>query len=161
MRNVKTPGGRRSRRLALLAGAGIAAAAIVGGVALTFQPRPLPTRTAPPSLGPVQSPAVVAEDGLPRPTTSYVVLLVGDPVALDQREMQWIGDLRRAYGRAELLAYRAATPAALAAYLTIFVIGESADLDASALGVAYSNGASIHLIGAAAGYRSAITGPRP
>ena len=158
MRSVKTPRGRPSRRLVLLAGAGIAAAAVVGVLALAFRPSLPPSQTAGPSFAPGQSPGVVADDGLPRPSASYVVLLVGDAAALDDRETQWIGDLRRAYGRVEVLAYGAATPEALAPFRTIFVIGESAALDPAGLADAFANGARVHLIGSAFGYGRAISG---
>lgn len=158
MRSVKTPRGRRSRRLALLGGGGLAAAAIAGVVLLAVPPAVPPSQTAGPSLPPGQGPASVGDDGLPKPATSYVVLLVEDPADLDEREVRWIGDLRRAYDRAEVLGYGAATAEALAAYRTIFVIAESPDLDTVALASAFANGASVHLIGAAAGYRGAIAG---
>jgi hypothetical protein len=148
----------RPRTLGLIGAGGIAAVAVVGVLAIAFRPSPPPDQTAPPSQRPIESAAIAGDDGLPKPDTSYVVLLVQDPTALDTREVQWIGDLRRAYDRAEVLGYRDATAEALSAYLTIFVIGESPEVDTGALAAAYGNGASIHLIGAASAYRAAIVG---
>lgn len=161
MRTVKTPGGKRTRRLGLLAAVAIGAVAIVGALSLALRPSPLPSETANPTASPGATPAAVADDGLPRPSTSFVVLLVADPAALDAREVQWIGDLRRAYGRAEILGYSSASAEALAPFRTIFVIGASPAVDVGALATAYASGASVHLIGAAASYRDAVAGGAP
>jgi hypothetical protein len=103
---------------------------------------------------PTQEP--VYDDLLPQPTTTDVVLLVASGDALTSIEQQWLSDLRASLGNVDPLAYREATVDALRAYLVVFVIGESADLDPAALAGAYDAGLTVHLIGPAASYEAAV-----
>ena len=127
---------------------------------------PAPTPTASPATGPTSTPAPTPTpagdvDVLPTPAVTTVVLLLADPAAPTAREQRWLDDLRSQFGRADTLAYRDATAERLALYFTVFVIDESAELDVAALASAYQSGLSVHLVGAAAAYKTQVAGAVP
>jgi hypothetical protein len=126
------------------------------GVAVVPTPTPVPS----PTLSPAEMNAVLGAV-LPTSATTDTVLLVADPATLDATEQNWLNDLRQQLGNVDAVAYRDATVERLGAYFVVFVIGQSADLDVTALAAAHAAGATVHLVGAGASYRTQILGATP
>ena len=86
---------------------------------------------------------------------------MGDSDALSAREQQWLSDLLAEFGRVDALDFADASLDRLDDYFTIFVIDQSAELDVGGLVDAYAAGLTIHLIGPASAYQSAVAGGAP
>lgn len=161
-RNLARLEARLGRRGLLAVGAGSAAIAVLL-LFLVFRGGPAtgPGPSSPGASGgvagasrtPTEEPVF---DLLPTPSTTDVVLLVGSKDALTATEQQWLSDLRASLGNVDPLPYRDATLDALRAYLVVFVIDESADLDPAVLAEAYGAGLTVHLVGRAAGYADTV-----
>ncbi len=164
-------------RVGVLGGAGlVVVVAIVfatlghgGGITPGPSASPAPSAVATvPTPSPAPSPTLSPADMnallwavLPTPATTDTVLLVGDAAALDTTEQGWLTDLRSQLGKVDAVAYRDATAERLGGYLVVFVIGQSPDLDVTALATARAAGATVHLVGPAAMYRAQILAATP
>ena len=126
------------------------------GVAAVPTPSPAPS----PTLNPDEINALLWAV-LPTPATTDTVLLVANAATLDATEQGWLKDLRLQLGKVDAVAYRDATADRLGAYFVVFVIGQSPDLDVTALATAHAAGATIHLVGSAAAYRAQVLGVAP
>jgi hypothetical protein len=93
---------------------------------------------------------------LPTPATTDVVLLVGSVAAPTADEQRWLTDLRSSLGNVDTLSFKDASLDSLRAYLVVFVTESSSDLDPAVLAQAYKVGLTIHLIGPAASYDTAV-----
>jgi hypothetical protein len=120
-------------------------------------PSGAPAATATASAGTGTEPGAGAfVNVLPTPMTTDVVLLVGSTAAPTANEQRWLTDLRSSLGNVDTLSFRDASLDALRAYLVVFVTETSTDLDPAVLGQAYKAGLTIHLIGPAATYDTAV-----
>jgi hypothetical protein len=96
--------------------------------------------------------------GEPQVPEATTVLLVASKTSLSATEQDWLDDMSADLGDVDTLAYRDADAETLGLYLTIFVIGQHADLDPQALAAAYADGRTIHLIGPASAYQAQVVG---
>jgi hypothetical protein len=157
--------GRFGRRGLYAAGGGAAVAGVLvllvvfGGGSPAANPgsSPSPGASGGTAVGPTPVPTEEPiYDLLPTPSTIDVVLLVGSKDSLTATEQQWLGDLRGSLGSVDPLPYAEATLDALRAYLVVFVVDQSPDLDPAVLAQAYDAGMTVHLVGAAASYEAAV-----
>ena len=155
----------------LIAFVGLAAAGAILAVRFIGPLLPPPSQVPPgPSIGSSPGPGPVASaeaseppfaNPLPTPSTIDTVLLVGSTSALTAAEQQWLDDMRADLGRVDVLAYKDATAEIVTAYLTVFVIAQSPDLDVKALAAAYELGRTVHLAGPAAAYAGQVQAVTP